>query len=170
MPSLSQRQWSSGNTSNEGYYNDKINFYRQGDDCDHLEALAKFYGGPVLCDSPEKSLLLAVLQDAIVCIQNGNASQRYAKLRDDALEWVRRTNDGGVCSFEHICDVFNFPIDATRRCILTDGGRGMPPDRRRGKRNRKPLPPHEFVVSKHCRACYYESKRRNAQRRTGVAA
>ena len=71
---------------------------------------------------PEKRLMLAVLEDAIVCFQ------RYTFARDskrnglyrEAEKWILQVqeNDEGVFSFENICEVLGFYPESIRQGLL----------------------------------------------------
>jgi hypothetical protein len=50
-------------------------------------------------DVPERRLLLAVLVDAIRCLQGGNAKERI-----EAAEWVRGENGNARLLFRSLCD------------------------------------------------------------------
>lgn len=56
---------------------------------------------------PEKSLMLAILDDAVHCFKDHVAAQsgRGKRLFDEAAEWFLAWDDDGLFSFENICDV-----------------------------------------------------------------
>jgi hypothetical protein len=56
---------------------------------------------------PEKRLVLAVLEDAIMCFQRYLHAKggKEKKLYQDAAAWIFDRNDMRVFSFENICDV-----------------------------------------------------------------
>lgn len=54
---------------------------------------------------PERKLMLAVLEDAIICLQRyRNAkSGKHRRWYQEAVVWVSDENDYGVFSFENVC-------------------------------------------------------------------
>ncbi len=59
---------------------------------------------------PEKELMLAVFEDAVLCFQNYMFAQdkkRVALFRE-AEDWIMEQNDDLVFSFENICEVLGF--------------------------------------------------------------
>ncbi len=56
---------------------------------------------------PEKRLMLAVLEDAVLCFQDNVLAQsgKRKKLFEEAEEWILEEDDDGVFSFENICEV-----------------------------------------------------------------
>ncbi len=89
---------------------------------------------------PEKTLMLAVLDDAVRCFKDHADAQggRRKKWFDDATEWLTAQDDDGVFSFENICDVLGMNAAYLRRGLLdwrtnkvsNDGGRLARYDRR----------------------------------------
>jgi hypothetical protein len=55
---------------------------------------------------PEKRLLFAVLEDAILCFQRfiNATSRRQKHLHQDAVAWIFETDDNRTLSFESVCD------------------------------------------------------------------
>ena len=67
---------------------------------------------------PEKVLMLAVLEDAVTCIQKFSKGKRNRRLRE-TIEWIIAEDDDWPFSFKSICDALGF--DATSlRLVLTD--------------------------------------------------
>jgi hypothetical protein len=72
--------------------------------------------GSPMASSPERRLLLAILEDAIVCFQknyprspaDGNRAFREAE------EWIMSERYDGPFSFEHICSVLGLDPSAVR--------------------------------------------------------
>jgi hypothetical protein len=62
---------------------------------------------------PEKVLMLALLEDAIVCFQDnfGSDCKRKKALFDDAEKWILDDDAAYIFSFENICDVLG--LDAS---------------------------------------------------------
>lgn len=54
---------------------------------------------------PEKRLMFAVLEDAIVCFQRfmHASGARQRRLYDEAAAWIFEPDDNGVFSFECVC-------------------------------------------------------------------
>jgi hypothetical protein len=73
---------------------------------------------------PEKRLMLAVLEDAVVCFQRyafpGNRRSRI--LLKETEDWVRDKNDDYLFSFENICEVLNSTRTIYER-VCYDGSR-----------------------------------------------
>ena len=67
-------------------------------------------------DQPVTRLMLAVLKDAIGCIQAGlsKPSYRNKKLFREAEEWIS-SNDEGILSFNNICEAVGFDPQALRK-------------------------------------------------------
>lgn len=87
-----------------------------------------------------KGLLIAILEDAIVCLEG--AKSRSAKSRMAAIEtqrWVRSTDTSYAFSFESICDVLGLEVDRMRQKMLAmaseDGDRKRAPSARRVEAN-----------------------------------
>jgi hypothetical protein len=57
---------------------------------------------------PEKSLMLAILEDAVGCFQGYIDSQnpKGKKLFEEARDWIFDRNDEWIFSFNNICEVF----------------------------------------------------------------
>lgn len=59
---------------------------------------------------PEQNLMLAVLEDAIICFQR-NVAATHPKGRElfkEAEEWLLSTDSSWLYSFENICDALSF--------------------------------------------------------------
>lgn len=66
---------------------------------------------------PEKSLMLAVLEDAVECFQT-NVSAQTAKRRglfEEAQQWILEENTDWLFSFANICEVLEINPDYVRR-------------------------------------------------------
>ena len=66
---------------------------------------------------PERVLMLAVLQDAVLCFQDHVAAtcQRKQMLHCDAAEWIFSTDRSDLFSFENICDALGYDADYMRQ-------------------------------------------------------
>jgi hypothetical protein len=69
---------------------------------------------------PERRLMLAVLEDAILCFQDNVSARsgRKKKLFDEAEEWILETNSDWIFSFESICEVLGFNSQYIRQGLL----------------------------------------------------
>ncbi len=69
--------------------------------------------------TPEKNLMLAILEDAAQCLQKycraGGAKDR--KLFSETKEWMDSTNGDYLFSFVNICETLNLDADYIRRGI-----------------------------------------------------
>src|SRR5262245_40625168 len=92
--------------------------------------------GPV-AQIPERLLMLAVLENAVICYR------RYARARDsqarrwfeEARDWLASSERSSVFSFESICDALDLHPDYVRRNLsLPNGDRWRAPERARGLR------------------------------------
>jgi hypothetical protein len=97
---------------------------------------------------PEQTLMLAVLEDAVMCFQ------RYAGARDgktrqlfrDAEEWILEQNSRWFFSFEHICGSLGFEPGYIRQGLIRERDKPAAPavtdkhrptdgtDKKKGKR------------------------------------
>ncbi len=67
--------------------------------------------------TPERSLWLSVLVDAIECFQkhHGARARPRRQLFEDAEDWIFATGDDAAFSFEAICDHLSLDADYLRR-------------------------------------------------------
>jgi len=71
--------------------------------------------------SPEKRLLVALLEDAIFCLSFQNSRNcKKQKLYGEAREWIADTGDDPF-SFVFICDELGLPTDPVRLKLLQRG-------------------------------------------------
>ncbi len=68
----------------------------------------------------EKRLMLAVLEDAVLCFQKGSLAgdRRRKALFPDAEEWIMEENSHWPFSFENICQVLGFDPAYLRQGLL----------------------------------------------------
>jgi hypothetical protein len=66
---------------------------------------------------PEKVLMLAVLQDAVVCFQEHVVAKckRKQLLHRDAEEWILNTDRSYLFSFENVCETLGFDANYMRQ-------------------------------------------------------
>ena len=70
---------------------------------------------------PEKKLMLAVLEDALFCFQNGLLSKDNKKKRGlshDAEEWIIEDGDESLFSFNELCELLGFNPQYLRKRLL----------------------------------------------------
>ncbi|SRR5712692_8971918 len=69
---------------------------------------------------PEKRLMLAVLEDGVLCFQDNAWAQtgKRKKLFEDAEDWILEAGDDWVFSFESICEVLGFNPAYVRQGLL----------------------------------------------------
>jgi hypothetical protein len=82
--------------------------------------------GPRLAPSPERRLLIAILEDAITCFEkNHPADSRHAnRMFREAQEWIMSEQYDGPFSFENICSVLGLDPDAVRRSLRREPAEG----------------------------------------------
>jgi hypothetical protein len=70
--------------------------------------------------SGPRALMLAVLEDAVQCIEQGRRRRgfRARRLGAEAEAWVRSDSRDWPFSFSNICDVLGFDADALRERLL----------------------------------------------------
>src|SRR5215468_259537 len=71
--------------------------------------------------SGPRALMLAVLEDAVRCIEEGRRRRTFQarRLAAEAEAWVRCNRRDWPFSFVNICDVLGFDADAFRKRLLT---------------------------------------------------
>jgi hypothetical protein len=69
---------------------------------------------------PEKVLMLAVLQDAVVCFQEHVAAKckRKQLLHREAEEWISNMDHSYLFSFENVCEALGFDANYMRDGLL----------------------------------------------------
>jgi hypothetical protein len=69
---------------------------------------------------PERVLMLAVLQDAVVCFQEyfGATCKRKMTLYTDAEQWLLDDDRSYLFSFENICEALGFEPDYLRQGLM----------------------------------------------------
>jgi hypothetical protein len=69
---------------------------------------------------PERVLMLAVLEDAVVCFQEnvGATCKRKLLLHDEAEEWIFERDGAYLFSFESICETLGFEASYFRQGLL----------------------------------------------------
>lgn len=87
--------------------------------------------------SPEKALMLAVLEDAIRCFQGLLRHRRNnpRALAREAEQWIRTVGDPWPCSFDNVCDALGIDSEALRDALLAWKGK-----QRAARRSGAPVP------------------------------
>lgn len=69
---------------------------------------------------PERVLMLAVLQDAVVCFQDHVLAKckRKQTLHREAEEWISSTDRSYLFSFENVCETLGFDADYMREGLM----------------------------------------------------
>ena len=69
-----------------------------------------------------RALMLAVLEDAVRCLEEGRRRSNYRarRLAVEAEAWVRSGRRKWPFSFVNICEVLGFDVDAMRAHLLAD--------------------------------------------------
>src|SRR5215510_15536760 len=70
--------------------------------------------------TPEKRLMLAILQDAIACLEKGlfRTSRHGSRPAYEAAQWIAQRDRTWLFSFESICDNLNLDAEALRQQLL----------------------------------------------------
>lgn len=69
---------------------------------------------------PERVLMLAVLQDAVICFQEHVATKckRKQSLHREAEDWISNTDRSYLFSFENVCETLGFDANYMRDGLL----------------------------------------------------
>ena len=80
---------------------------------------------------PERVLMLAVLEDAIDCLQKYATciAGKNKKLFDETIGWIQKEDDDWLFSFNNVCDTVGLNPGCLRRALLE-----MAAEKYRGKR------------------------------------
>jgi len=70
--------------------------------------------------SGPRALMLAVLEDAVLCIERGRWQRRFGarRLAAEAEAWVRSDRADWPFSFLNVCEALGIDVDAMRRRLL----------------------------------------------------
>jgi len=71
--------------------------------------------------SGPRALMLAVLEDAVQCMEHGHRRRTFSarRLAADAEAWVRSDSRDWPFSFVNVCEVLGFEANAVRKRLLT---------------------------------------------------
>jgi len=94
---------------------------------------AQFYGSGGLSRKleGEKRLMIAVLKDAVECLEKyrGSRSSAGRSQYESAIEWVKDNDREWLFSFTNICDLLGFDPDYMREALLKRENRYTKPVR-----------------------------------------
>ncbi len=83
---------------------------------------SQFYGNGVLSRQleGEKRLMLAILKDAVECLEKyrGARSTAGRELYQNAIEWIEDKGTEWLFSFDNICDLLGFDPSYLREFLL----------------------------------------------------
>jgi len=83
---------------------------------------SQFYGNGVLSRQleGEKRLMLAILKDAVECLEKYRRVRSTAgrELYQNALEWIEDKSTGWLFTFDNICDLLGFDPSYLREFLL----------------------------------------------------
>ena len=89
---------------------------------------AEFFAERSGLATPERSLMLAVLEEAARCFLNyGTAEGKQRVLYEEARDWFASSANTELYDFENVCDVLGVDVDYLRRRLFELH------DRRRGR-------------------------------------
>jgi hypothetical protein len=82
--------------------------------------------------TPEKRLMLAILQDAVTCLEKGlfRTSRRCSRSAFEAAQWIAERDRTWLFSFESICDNLNLDAETLRQQLLKKEWNGHVGERR----------------------------------------
>jgi hypothetical protein len=96
---------------------------------------AQFFGSGGLSRQleGEKRLMIAVLKDAVECLEKYRGSRNSADQwqYQSAIEWVEDTDTDWLFSFSNICDLLGFDPEYLREVLLKRENRYVAPERER---------------------------------------
>ena len=96
---------------------------------------SQFYGSAGLTRQleGEKRLMIAVLKDAVECLDKYRESRNSAGQcqYQSAIEWVEDTDTDWLFSFTNICDLLGFDPEYLREVLLKRENRYIKPERER---------------------------------------
>jgi hypothetical protein len=96
---------------------------------------SQFYGSGALSRKleGEKRLMIAVLKDAVECLDKYRGSQSSAGQiqYENAIDWVADDRDDWLFSFNNICDLLGFDPEYLREVLLKRENRFSKPVRQR---------------------------------------
>ena len=80
---------------------------------------AQMWGGAGTQVTPEKRLMIAILEDAIMCLRKYHSVKRGAgrRLFQDARRWVLERGSAWEFSFQNICEALDIAAEDIRHCL-----------------------------------------------------
>jgi hypothetical protein len=115
---LNSQHWAAGLHQGQSGFEEKALAVFQPDILIPVQFLATYQRRFSL--DPELGLMLAVLQDAVICFQEhlGSTCKRKRALFLDAEEWLFDGDQSYLFSFENVCEALGFQSDYIRRGLL----------------------------------------------------
>lgn len=103
LPTAAEQNWGLSSQSQDGHEQRRLDGFR-----------------PNLYHQPEKLLVLAVLEDAILCFQKYPSAkdQRRKKMYRDAKNWLWSDRNDWPFSYRNACDVLGFDAHYLRQGLL----------------------------------------------------
>ncbi len=94
---------------------------------DEIDSLlpAQFFARRI-SESPERALMVAMLQDAFNCVMNSGGSNQRARLATEAQAWLEAEDDGPF-SFVWVCDALGLDAERIRARLKTVREQGQTP-------------------------------------------
>jgi hypothetical protein len=96
---------------------------------------SQFYGSGALSRKleGERRLMIAVLKDAVECLDKYRGSRNVAgqSLYETAIEWIEDVSNDWLFSFNNICDSLGFDPDYLREVLLKRENRYNKPVRQK---------------------------------------
>jgi hypothetical protein len=94
---------------------------------------SQFYGSGGLSRKleGEKRLMIAILKDAVECLEKYRCARNSAGRShyENAIEWVKETDTEWLFSFTNICDLLGFDPDYMREVLLKRENKYIKPQR-----------------------------------------
>lgn len=80
------------------------------------------YYGPQRKQAPEQRLMIAVLHDALDCVEKYRSAKDGSgrRLYHEAKQWFLADDSDWPCSFEHICGVLDLDASAVRQRLALE--------------------------------------------------
>ena len=120
-------------------FEERTNSLLQVDPLSSSEFFATFKRSTYL--EPERFLMLAVLQDAITCLEKYGAfgSRGNRRLFDEARDWILSEDGDWLFSFNNVCEAVGLSAGYVRRRLIqmSEHKRALPCNRRLLHRTRR---------------------------------
>jgi hypothetical protein len=126
-------------------YRGTLSFEEKGNSLFHIDPLLPIEFVETVkrrtCQDPERSLMLAVLQDAITCLEKyrefGSGENKI--LFDEAKDWVLSDDWDWLFSFNNICDAVGLDVGCLRAGLkpMTERRQALPVARKTAKSDQR---------------------------------